>query len=105
MQALAEAIGCSESTVWNYIHEMLPYIRSELPASLLEPWQQDCDSVERAQLESWLAALPAGELLVDSWQQPMPRPQDHEEQEAYYSGKQKEHTRKNQLISLPNGID
>jgi hypothetical protein len=105
MPALAEAIGCSESTVWNYIHEMLPYLRSELPASLLEPWQQDCDSVERAQLESCLAALPAGELLVDSWEQPMPRPQDHEEQEAYYSGKQKEHTRKNQLISLPNGID
>jgi len=25
MQALAEAIGCAESTVWNYIHEMLPY--------------------------------------------------------------------------------
>ena len=36
MPGLAEAIGCAESTVWNYIHEMLPYIRSELPASRLE---------------------------------------------------------------------
>ncbi len=105
MQALAEAIGCSESTVWNYIHEILPYIRSELPASLLEQWQQECDSVERAELEAWLAELPAGELLVDTWEQPIPRPQDDEEQEAYYSGKQKQHTRKNQLISLPNGVD
>jgi Helix-turn-helix of DDE superfamily endonuclease len=33
MQAIGEAIESSESTVWNYIHEMLPYLRSELPAS------------------------------------------------------------------------
>lgn len=105
MQALAESIGCAESTVWNYIHEMLPYIRTQLPASLLEQWQQECDNVERAELEMWLAELPEGELLVDTWEQPIPRPQDNDEQSAYYSGKQKEHTRKNQLISLPNGID
>ena len=105
MQALAEAIGCAESTVWNYIHEMLPYIRRELPASLLEQWQQECDSVERAELEAWLAELPEGGLLVDTWEQPIPRPQDDTEQSAYYSGKKKDHTRKNQLISLPNGID
>lgn len=105
MQALAEAIGCAESTVWNYIHEMLPYIRSELPASLLEQWQQECDSLERAELEAWLAELPEGALLVDTWEQPIPRPQDDTEQAAHYSGKKKDHTRKNQLISLPNGID
>jgi len=51
MQALAETIGCAESTVWKYIHEMLPYIRKELPASLLEQWQQECNSLERAELE------------------------------------------------------
>jgi hypothetical protein len=105
MQALAEAIGCAESTVWNYIHEMLPHIRTELPASLLEQWQQECDSVERAELEAWLAELPEGTLLVDTWEQPIPRPQDNDEQKAYYSGKQADHTRKNQLISLPNGTD
>jgi hypothetical protein len=105
MQALAEAIGCAESTVWNYIHEMLPYLRTELPASLLEQWQQECDSVERAELEAWLADLPECALLVDTWEQPIPRPQAQAEQEAYYSGKKKEHTRKNQLISLPNGLD
>jgi hypothetical protein len=105
MQALAETIGCAESTVWNYIHEMLPYIRSELPASLLEQWQKECDSVERSELESWLAELPEGALLVDSWEQPIPRPKGDEEQEEYYSGKKKGHTRKNQLICLPNGTD
>lgn len=105
MQAIAEMIECAESTVWNYIHEMLPHIRTQLPASLLEQWQQECPSVERAELERWLAELPEGALLVDSWEQPIPRPSDEEEQEEYYSGKQKRHTRKNQGITLPNGVD
>lgn len=73
MQALSELVGCSESTVWNYIHEMLPYLRQALPASLLEQWQQDCPSLERSELEAWLAQLPQGALLVDSWEQPIPR--------------------------------
>jgi hypothetical protein len=105
MQACSEAIGCAESTVWKYIHEMLPYIRTELPASWLEQWQQDCDSVARAELEEWLAELPEGVLLVDTWEQPIPRPHNDQEQETYYCGNQKDHTRKNQLISLPNGTD
>lgn len=105
MQSIAEVIDCSEATVWNYIHEMLPYIREALPASLLEQWQAECSSVERAELETWLAELPEGALLVDTWEQPIPRPEDPEIQASYYSGKQKEHTRKNQLICLPNGVD
>jgi len=105
MQALGETLDCAESTVCNYIHEMLPYIRSQLPASLLEQWQLECFSVERADLEAWLAELPAGDLLVDTWEQPIPRPQDSEMQAAFYSGKQKTHTRKNQLITLPAGTD
>lgn len=105
MQSIAMAIDCSEATVWNYIHEMLPYIRQELPASLLEQWQAECTSVERAELETWLTALPAGALLVDTWEQPIPMPQDRDVQESYYSGKKKMHTRKNQLICLPQGLD
>jgi hypothetical protein len=105
MQGIAEVIACAESTVCNYIHEILPYLRQELPASLLEQWQQECPSVERADLEHWLAELPEGALLVDTWEHPIPRPSDHEEQAAYYSGKQKQHTRKNQAITLPKGTD
>jgi hypothetical protein len=105
MQALAETIGASEATVWNYIHEMLPYVRQALPASLLEQWQQECSSIERVELEQWLAELPEGSVLVDSWEQPIPRPSDEDEQAEYYSGKQKEHTRKNQAITLPKGIE
>lgn len=105
MQAIAVALECREATVFNYIHEMVPYIRQELPASLLEQWQTECPSVERAELETWLTALPTGALLVDTWEQPIPMPQDRDIQESYYSGKQKTHTRKNQLICLPQGLD
>jgi hypothetical protein len=105
MQAIAQTLECAESTVWNYIHEMLPHIRAQLPASLLKQWQKECPSLERAELERWLAELPEGALLVDTWEQPIPRPSDDNVQEAYYSGKQKEHTRKNQAITLPRGVD
>lgn len=105
MQAIAAALDCAESTVCNYIHEMLPQVRSQLPASLLEQWQDECSSVERAELEEWLAQLPDGDMLVDTWEQPIPRPQDQATQAAYYSGKQKAHTCKNQLITLPRGTD
>lgn len=74
MQAIAESIECAESTVCNYIHEILPSIETQLPASLLEQWQQECPSIERAELERWLAELPAGALRVDTWEQPIPRP-------------------------------
>jgi hypothetical protein len=105
MDAIAQSIGCAESTVHSYIHEMLPYLRKQLPASLLEQWQQECDSVERAELEVWLAELPDGALRVDTWEQPIPRPADDEVQEDYSSGKKAQHTRKNQLITLPKGLD
>jgi hypothetical protein len=105
MQAIGETMECAESTVYNYIHEMLPHIRTQLPASLLEQWQKECDSVEQTELERWLAELPEGALLVDTWEQPIPRPKGKQEQEEYYSGKKKTHTRKNQLICLPNGTD
>ena len=105
MQGLAESVGCAESTIWNYIHEMLPYIRAELPASLLEQWREECPGIEQALLERWLAELPEGELVVDSWEQPIPRPKDSQKQKHYYSGKKKQHTKKNQAIILPKGTD
>lgn len=45
------------------------------------------------------------ELIVDSYEQPIERPSEYQEQEKYYSGKKKTHTRKSQLIVLPNGRD
>lgn len=43
------------------------------------------------------------ELIVDSYEQPIERPGEYEEQKKYYSGKKVSHTRKSQLIVLPAG--
>lgn len=45
------------------------------------------------------------ELIIDSYEQNIERPQDYYEQKKYYSGKKKSHTLKNQLIILPKGQD
>jgi len=105
MQAIAECVEVAESTVFNYIHEMLPYIEAALPASLLEQWQQECPHLERLELEQWLDSLAEGFLPVDAWEQPIHRPLENDKQQQYYSGKKKQHTRKNQVIVLPKGID
>jgi hypothetical protein len=41
------------------------------------------------------------ELIVDSMEQPRERPGDNQEQKKYFSGKKKQHTFKNQIISMP----
>jgi hypothetical protein len=43
------------------------------------------------------------ELVVDSYEQPRQRPKDYKEQKKYYSGKQKRHTLKNQIVVMPSG--
>lgn len=44
-------------------------------------------------------------LIVDSAEQPRERPAEHKEQKEYFSGKKKQHTFKNQFITLPEGKD
>lgn len=43
------------------------------------------------------------ELIVDSYEQSIQRPKDYEQQKKYYSGKQKRHTLKNQVVVMPSG--
>ncbi|WP_244142073.1 HARBI1 family protein [aff. Roholtiella sp. LEGE 12411] len=45
------------------------------------------------------------QLLVDSAEQPINRPSQPEEQKKYYSGKKKQHPRKNQFVGLPEAQD
>lgn len=42
---------------------------------------------------------------MDSTEQPRERPGEYKEQKKYYSGKQKNHTFKNQITALPDGQD
>ena len=44
-------------------------------------------------------------LVIDTSEQVRTRPTDYNEQKKFYSGKQKNHTLKNQFIVLPDGSD
>ena len=96
-QMLGIQFGLSESTA-NYIfHEWLEILRDLLPASLLE-------QVKKESEWEWVKEiLREFELIVDGSEQPRERPMEYVEQKKFYSGKQKRHTFKNQLIVVPSG--
>ena len=92
--------GVSESTAHDTYHYWVERVRQQLPASWLEEVAGNPDELALLQ-----AILAAQELLVDSTEQPRERPGDNEVQRAHYSGKKKQHTFKNQVISLNTGHD
>ena len=65
-------------------------------------WTSKKNSNEQEIVKEILAEF---ELIIDSCEQPIERPSEYQEQKKYYSGKKKNHTKKNQIIVLPNGKD
>jgi len=66
-----------------------------LPASLFEQLKKLPEEIE---IEKVKEELIQHELIVDATEQPVERPLGQEEQKPYYSGKQKRHTSKSQII-------
>jgi hypothetical protein len=99
-QLLGLLFHVSESTAHNLFNYWQKIFEGKLPCSLLE---QVKNLPEEA--EVILKDLTDHELIVDSAEQEIERPSDYQEQKKYYSGKQKEHTFKNQFIVLPSGTD
>ena len=97
-QMLGVQLGVSESAA-NYIfHYWLGILRELLPASLVEQVKKNDSDW------SWIEEiLREFELVVDSCEQLRERLQKYQEQKKFYSGKQKRHTFKNQLIVMPTG--
>ena len=87
----AQAYGMQQSQANQWIHLLLPLVKlslaecGELPARKKEDFNVDEDE--------------AGLLFHDGTERPINRPQDPEEQELYYSGKKKQHTVKNDVLS------
>lgn len=54
-------------------------------------------------LEALLPTCPSLEFIIDGTERPVNRPKDQEEQKEYYSGKKKQHTVKNNLITERGG--
>ena len=97
-QMLGVQFGIGESTA-NYIfHRWVKILRDLLPASVLEQVKKNDED------RAWvLEILKDVELIVDSYEQPIQRPTDNEEQKKNYSGKQKRPPKKNQVIVMPSG--
>ena len=88
----------SESSANSIFHYWIEILRELLPPSLLEEFKKKENELE------WVKEiLTELELIVDSTEQSRERPSEYQEQKKYYSGKQKNHTFKNQIITTPNG--
>jgi len=99
-QLLGINFGISESSANNIFHYWINILQELLPASLLEQVKKKEDELE------WVKEiLTELELIVDSTEQSRERPSEYEEQEKYYSGKKKNHTFKNQIITTQKGTE
>ncbi|OBU78097.1 DDE endonuclease [Cylindrospermopsis raciborskii CS-505] len=99
-QLLGIQFGVSETTANDIFNYWLSTIGELLPPSLLEQVKKNSSDYEVVK-----EILTEFELIVDSYEQPIDRPGEYQEQKKYYSGKKACHTRKSQLIVLPNGKD
>jgi hypothetical protein len=86
----AQSFGMQQSQANQWVQLLLPIVNQsladcgELPARKPEDFHLDKDE--------------AGLFFHDGTERPINRPQDHEEQALYYSGKQKRHTLKNDVV-------
>ena len=99
-QLLGIQFGVSESTANNTFNYWFPLLQELLPSSLFEQVKKNASDYETVQ-----EILTNYELIVDSAEQPRERPEEYKEQRKYYSGKKKNHTFKNQITVLPDGLD
>lgn len=99
-QLLGVQFGVSESTANDIFNYWFPLMRELLPSSILEQVKKNSSDYEIVK-----EILTEYELIVDTSEQNRERPGNYQEQEKYYSGKNKSHTFKNQFITLPSGRD
>ena len=99
-EVLGLQFGVSKTEANDTFHYWLRLLREILPASLLE--QVEHQISDYALVQELLSQFC---LIVDSTEQPRERPRDNQAQQECFSGKKKQHTFKNQLITLPEGKD
>ncbi|NEU71772.1 IS5/IS1182 family transposase [Hassallia byssoidea VB512170] len=99
-EILGMHFNISKTEANDTFHYWLKVLRLVLPSSLLE--QVESQESDYAIVQEMLMEF---ELLVDSYEQPRERPSDKKVQQEYFSGKQKRHTLKSQVVSLPEAKD
>ena len=89
MLILGISFGVSESTANNIFHYWIDILQDLLPCSLFEQFREKED--EYFWIQEILTEL---ELIVDTTEQSIYRPDDDKKQKKNYSGKKKSHTLK-----------
>ena len=93
-RVLGYLFGVDEATVRRTRGRVLPVLAALGRATMRLP---DPGKFKRPALDALLAETPALAVLVDTFEQPVQRPQDRGEADTYYSGKKKRHTLKSQV--------
>jgi hypothetical protein len=93
--AHAQNFGMQQSQENQYIHLLLPLVKQSLA---------DCGEFhDRIMKDLHIEEDTVGLYIHDGTERPINRPQDSEEQQLYCSGKQKEHTVKNDVVMNQQG--
>jgi hypothetical protein len=95
VQGYLFGIGQAQANEW--VHRLAGVLNQALGDELQLPERRP------AKLAEVLAACPSLEFLIDGTERAINRPQDKEKQKSYYSGKQKGHTVKNDVITARGG--
>ena len=87
----------SQSQANEWIHRLSGLLKQALGYEMQLPeWRA-------AKLEAVLSACLSVEFVIDGTERPINRPKDKDKQKRYYSGKQKGHKVKNNVITVRGG--
>lgn len=93
-EVLAYLFGISDSTVSRTIARVLPLLEASGQDTMRMP---DPGRKRRRTLDALLADTPDLVVVIDTFEQPVQRPQNRKLADTYYSGKKKRHTLKCQV--------
>ena len=93
-EVLAYLFGVSDSTVSRTIARVLPLLEASGQDTMRLP---DPGRKRRRSLDALLNDTPGLVVVIDTFEQPIQRPQDRTGADTYWSGKKKRHTLKSQV--------
>ncbi len=93
-EVLAYLFGVSDTTVSRTIARVLPLLEASGQDTMRMP---DPGRKRRRSLDALLSDTPDLAVVIDSFEQPVQRPQDRKLADSYSSGKKKRHTLKSQV--------
>jgi hypothetical protein len=93
-EVLAYLFGISDTTVGRAIRRVLPLLEASGQDTMRMP---DPGRKRRRSLDALLSDTPELAVVIDTFEQPVQRPQERKVADTYYSGKKKRHTLKSQV--------